>query len=125
VLVVFSLGLLATSVLLDVAGLALRQSVWADAARRDLQLGLAGGAAAGLFALAAVVRSLPGSRARRLTLLRAAAQLASLGLFTGALALRGATFPSTTALCVSAVGLALAAFGAWLALEIAARLDEG
>jgi uncharacterized membrane protein len=120
-----SLGLLATSVLFDVAGLASRQTVWADAARRDLQLGLAGGAAASVFVLAAVFGSLSGSPARRMAVLRAAAHLVSLTLFAGALALRRARFPSTAAVVLAAGGLALGGIGAWLGTEIAARLDDG
>ena len=124
VLVVLSLGLLATSVLFDAVGLASRQTVWADAARRDLQVGLAGGAAASVFALAAVIGSLPASRERRMTLLRAAAHLSSLGLFACALVLRRGRFPSTAALVLCAAGLALGALSAWLSTEIAARLER-
>lgn len=123
VLIAMSLGLLATSVLCDVAGLASRQTVWAEAALRDLQVGLAAGTAAAVFALAAIVGSLPGSQARRMTVLRAAAHLTSLAVFAGALVLRKGGAPSTAALILSTAGLLLGAIGAWLSTELRARCD--
>jgi uncharacterized membrane protein len=127
VLAVFSLGLLATSVLFDVWGLASRRPVWAEIAYQDLVTGLAGAAAAAVLALVAVARTGPASSARPTAVLRASAQISTLALFGGALILRRmerGPSPSTTALVLSAAGLALGALAAWLTLERSHRLQD-
>lgn len=127
VLGVFSLGLLATSVILDVVGLTLRRAVWAEAARSDLQAGLAAGVAAVVLSLVAAGGAPPGSRGRQLAVLRASAEGSALILFGGALAVRvmdAGSFPSTTALVLSAGGLALGAVAAWLGSELLHRTPE-
>ena len=127
VLAVFSLGLLATSVLFDVVGLAARLPVWGEIAYQDLLGGLAAGGAATVLALVAAARTPLTSGARPAAVLRASAQVSALTLFGGALAVRRmdrGPFPSTTALVLSAAGLALGAVAAWLTVELARRLSD-
>ena len=127
VLAVFSLGLLATSVLFDVVGLASHRPVWGEVASQDLVGGLAGGAAAALLSLVAAARTPLVSRSRPAAVLRASAQVSALVLFGGALAVRHmdrGPFPSTTALVLSAAGLAAGAVAAWLTIELASRLQD-
>lgn len=127
VLAVFSLGLLATSVLFDVVGLATRRTVWAEIAYQDLLAGLAGGAAAAVLALVAVARTPPTARSRPATVLRASAQVSAVTLFGGALAVRlmdRTPFPSTTGVILASAGLALGAVAGWLTIELARRLRE-
>jgi uncharacterized membrane protein len=126
VLGVLSLGLLATSVLFDVVGLALRRPVWADAARGDLQAGIAAGVLAAVLSLVALAGTRPGSSARQLGVLRTTTEGSALVLFAGALAARTTDpgpFPSTAALVLSAGGLALGAVAAWLGAELAGRVE--
>lgn len=121
VLVVFSLGLLAMSVLFNAVGLASRHAVWATLAVQNLEAGLAGGAAAGMFALASVAGTPAGSRARRLVTFGTAAQLGGLGLFGAALTVRRvgqSPFPGTGLVALAAGGLALLALAAWLSFEL-------
>lgn len=127
VLAVFSLGLLATSVLFDVVGLLSGHAVWAEIAVRDLLLGLVTGVASGALSLAALVRTAPASSARPAVVLRATAQGGGLALFGSALALRRldpGPFPSPTALVLSAAALALGAIAVWLTLELAGRTAD-
>ncbi len=127
VLGVLSLGLLSTSVLFDVAGLVSRRAAWAQAALGDLQAGLAAGAVAVVLALVAIAAPRPGSRDRELSVLRASTEGSALTLFAGAWMIRrmdGTPFPSSTALVLSAAGLALGAIAAWLGAELALRVRE-
>jgi uncharacterized membrane protein len=126
VLAAFSVALLATSVLLDVVGLASRQPAWGAVAQGDLEAGLSAGAAAAVFAVAAVAAALPGTRLRRTMALRAAAHIGALALFGGALVMRradGMIAPSTAVLVLSLGGLVLGGLSAWLTAELAGRLS--
>ena len=127
VLVVFSLGLLTLSVIFDLAGLLARRAVWTRVALWDLQLGLAGGAATGVFALASVAATPAASGARRLAVAQLVAHLGALALFGGALWLRRAErdpFPDPSQVVLSAAGLGLGALAAWFAAELAGRLER-
>jgi uncharacterized membrane protein len=124
-LAVFAVGLLATSVLFDVVGLATRRTVWGEIAYQDLLVGLAGMAVAALWAVIDVARTPPVAPERPATLLRASAQFSALALFGGALGVRWmdrSLFPSTTALVLSAGGLALGAVGASLTIALGQRV---
>jgi len=125
VLVVFSVGLLATSALFDAAGLASGQSAWTAVALRDREAGLAGGVAVGILALAAVAGTLPGSGERRLALGWVAAQWGVIGLLVEGLALRGSgqeAGPGACRVALSTGGLALAVLAAWLSSVLDERL---
>jgi uncharacterized membrane protein len=125
VLVVFSLGLLATSVLFDVVGLVSRQGVWTAVALGDLEAGLAGSAVAGGIALMAVAGTLRGSRGRRLVVARAA-QWGAIGIFSVTLASRRmghAATPGAASVVLATGGLALAVLAAWLSSTLDGRLD--
>jgi uncharacterized membrane protein len=127
VLAVFSLGLLSTSVLFDVVGLASRRAVWGEIASEDLLGGLAGAGVAALLSLVATARTPMIAPSRPAVVLRASAQVSALVLFGGALTVRHmdrSPFPSTPALVFSAAGLALGAVAAWLTIQLARRLAD-
>jgi uncharacterized membrane protein len=128
VLVVASLGLLATSLLFDLVSLEAQRPLWAMVALRDLEVGLAAGVVAAALAVASAACTQPGSRRRRLEILRVGAQGAGLVLFAVVLALRprdedGELVASMGLALLSAVGLGLTLGGAWLTAELAGRLD--
>ncbi len=127
VLVVFSVGLQAMGVFFAVVGLASRQSVWAAVALRDLEAGLAGSAAAGILAVAAVTGTAPGSRARRLAVGRAAAQIGAVALLGAALVREWsgrAAAPEPGLVVLATGGLGLAALAVWLSRELDGRLGD-
>jgi uncharacterized membrane protein len=125
VLVVFSVALLAMSVLFDVVALVAQDARWASLALWDLEVGLGGNAAAGVLALASLRHAVPWSRAGWLASRRALAHLSALVPFGAALVLRQATrhgLAPNAAIVLSAAGLGLVAVAAWLTNEDAYRL---
>jgi uncharacterized membrane protein len=126
-LAVFAVGLLATSVLFDVVGLATHRTVWGEVAYQNLLVGLAGTGVAALWAVIEVARTPVVAPQRPATLLRASAQVSALALFGGAVGVRlmdRRLFPSTTAIVLSAGGLALGAIGASLTIALAQRSPD-
>ena len=127
-LVSFPLGMLAVSVIFDVAALASQEAVWSEVARWDLATGIVGGALAGSFTLLHAAALPRGTQAATMAMARALLHLGGLALFTAALVLRTvqrAPVPSTAGLSLSALGLACACGSAWLGTQLAGRLDGG
>lgn len=126
-LAVFAIGLLATSMLFDVASLVTRRPVWSEVAYEDLLLGLTGMVVAAIWAAIEAARTPLAAPTREAAVLRASAQVSALALFAGALGVRVMDrdlYPSTVALVLSSAGLAVGALGAWLTISLARRLPD-
>lgn len=127
ILIVFPLGLLATSVVFDVIHLATGNPRWADISFWMIGAGILGGLAAAPFGLIDWLAVPSGTRAKMIGLWHALTNVAVLALFAVSWGLRyGAPdAPSTAAFILSLVGLGLASLGGWLGGELVVRLGVG
>lgn len=125
-LIVFPLGLLATSVAFDVVGLITQGSVWPLVAYWTMAAGIAGALAAAPFGLVDWLSIPRNTRARRIGMVHGLGNLIVVALFAGSWLLRnpaGAT--GELALLLSFAGTALALFTGWLGGELVSRLGVG
>ena len=126
VLVVFPLGLLATSFFFDLAWLATGRAQLGLSAWWLIAAGVAGGAIAALFGLIDWVSIPKGTRARVIGAWHGAANLVVAMLFAGSLLLRRgvAEHPPMEAIFLSGCGVLLTVIAGWLGSELAERLTE-
>ena len=124
VLVVFPLGLLSASVAFDVIDRFRDTGSWAQTASATMAAGVIGGLAAAPFGLRDWLAIPAGTRAKRIGLWHAGANVIALVLFAVSWLLRRDE-PTTAALIVALAGLAVVGVGGWLGGELVARLGVG
>ena len=125
-LIVFPLGLLATSVIFDVVGLISGGSTWPMVAYWTMLAGIVGALVAAPFGLIDFLAIPHGTRARRIGAMHGMGNGVVSLLFLGSWLLRSPQeFPTTAALALSFGGAALALLTAWLGGELVSRLAVG
>lgn len=123
-LIVFPLGLLATSVGFDVAYLFSRNAHWADIAYYLMAVGIISGLAAAVFGLVDWVAIPSNTRAKSVGLIHGLGNVVVVALFAGSWWLRRETpaSPPLSASYLSFAGAALAIITGWLGGELVERL---
>ncbi len=125
-LIVFPLGLLATSFVFDIVYLVNGAPRFADISFWMIGSGVIGGLFAAVFGLVDFLAIERGTRAKRIGAIHGLGNVVVLGLFAISLALRyGTILPATNALVMSALGVALAVITGWLGGELVDRLAVG
>lgn len=130
-LIVFPLGLLATSLAFDFVLLATGNPIYGHVAYWMIIAGLIGGLVAGPFGLVDWLAIPPRTRAKTIGLTHGVGNLVVLLLFIASWLLRreDPASPPASAIVLSAVGVALALFTGWLGGELVDRLgvavDDG
>jgi uncharacterized membrane protein len=125
-LIVFPLGLLATSVIFDLIDLATGTGAFAQAAYWMTAAGVVGGVAAAPFGFIDWLHIPRGSRAKRVGALHGAGNLVVLGLFAASWLLRGPESDvPVVSLALALSGAALSLVTAWLGGELVSRLGVG
>jgi uncharacterized membrane protein len=126
-LIVFPLGLLATSLFFDIAHLSSGNPLWATIAYYLIVVGIISGLIAAVFGTIDWLSIPTGTRARRIGRLHGGGNVVVILLFAGSWLLRrddpGA--PETTAVVLSALAVLLALVTAWLGGELVDRLGVG
>ena len=126
-LIVFPLGLLATSLFFDIAHLSSGNPPWATIAYYLIVVGIISGLIAAVFGLIDWLAIPRGTRAKRIGLLHGGGNVVVVLLFVGSWLLRrdnpGA--PETTAIVLSALAVLLALVTGWLGGELVDRLGVG
>jgi len=126
-LIVFPLGLLATSFIFDIIYLVSHNAQWASTAYYMIAAGIIGGLLAALFGLIDWLAIPGGTRAKKIGLLHGVGNVVVTGLFIVSWLMRrddpGA--PENTAIIISFLGIALATFTGWLGGELVDRLAVG
>jgi len=126
-LIVFPLGLLATSFIFDIIYLASADGMWTNVAEYLIGAGALGGLLAAIFGLVDWLAIPDGTRAKRVGLWHGIGNVVVLGLFIVNWFLR-LPAPSETGvglIVLSAVGIALALVTGWLGGELVDRLGVG
>lgn len=123
-LIVFPLGLLATSLVFDVVHLATGSGRLADIAFWMIAAGIVGGLAAAVFGLIDWLAIPHGTRAKAVGLWHAGANVVALSFFAAGWILRSdaPTDPGIVPFALSVVGAVLALVGRWLGGELVERL---
>ena len=126
-LIVFPLGLLATSLILDIIYLTTDSGKWAQAAFYDMSIGIIGGLLAAVFGLIDWLAIPAGTRAKSIGARHGLGNLVVIALFAVNWALRkGAPQePRVVSIVLSFVAIALALVTAWLGGELVDRLRVG
>ncbi len=126
-LIVFPLGLLATSLILDIIHLAGGSGRWAQAAFYDMGIGIIGGLVAALFGLMDFLAIPAGTRAKSIGARHGLGNLVVVVLFIINWALRKGDpqHPGTLPIVLSIVAIILALMTAWLGGELVDRLRVG
>lgn len=126
-LIVFPLGLLATSVIFDLVGLGTHQERWADAAFVMIAAGVIGGLIAAVFGLIDWLAIPRRTRASRIGLIHGLGNVVVVTMFAASWLLRRPSpeSPSTAAVVLSIGGALLALVTGWLGGELVARLGVG
>jgi len=125
-LVVFPLGLLATSVIFDVVGLISGGSTWPMVAYWTMAAGIVGAVVAAPFGLIDFLAIPHGTRARRIGAMHGGGNAVVSLLFLGSWLLRSPQqAPDEVALALSFGGAAIALLTAWLGGELVSRLGVG
>jgi uncharacterized membrane protein len=130
-LIVFPLGLLATSILFDLVHLGTGDAIYAQVAYWMIIAGMIGGVVAAPFGLVDWLAIPQGTRAKTIGLIHGVGNVVVLLLFFGSWLLRrdNAANPGAAAIVLSALGVALAVFTGWLGGELVDRLgvavDDG
>jgi uncharacterized membrane protein len=126
-LIVFPLGLLATSLFFDVIALAVEHEGLFQASYYMIAAGVVSALIAALFGWIDFLAIPSGTRAKRVGLLHGGGNVVVLVLFAASWLLRRghATDPGTTAIALSVTGFALAGFTGWLGGELVDRLGVG
>jgi uncharacterized membrane protein len=133
VLIVFPLGLLGTAVLFDIIGLIAGNNQLFAASFYMIAAGVIGGLVAAVFGLWDWLAIPLGTRAKRVGLVHAGANVAALTLFAISWLMRyaaqqtGGGQPTVTPegipVILGVIGLGIALFGGWLGGELIHRLD--
>jgi len=126
ILIVFPLGLLATSFFFDLAWLATGREQLAIVAWWMIFAGVAGGLAASIFGLIDYLGIPAGTKARRIGALHGGGNTVVATLFAISWLLRRDLpgHPEGVAIALSALGVLLTLFTGWLGSELADRMDE-
>lgn len=126
ILIVFPLGLLATSFFFDLAWLANGRPQIAIVASWMIFAGVIGGAAAALFGLIDWIAIPRGTRARRVGAWHGGGNLIVAVLFAASWLIRrdAPEHPEGIAIALSACGVLLTIMTGWLGSELADRMEE-
>lgn len=126
-LIVFPLGLLATSLIFDIVYEVTANARWADVAYVMIASGIVGGLVAAVFGLVDWLAIPPVTRAKRIGALHGIGNVAVVALFAVSWLLRHAAsgIPSVAAIVLSAAGVGLALVTGWLGGELVDRLAVG
>jgi uncharacterized membrane protein len=126
-LVVFPLGLLATSVIFDMVAYSRTNPEWSMAAFYMMGAGIIGGLIAALFGLIDWLAIPPATRARAIGAWHGLGNVLVLLLFAGSWMMRwdDSAAPSNVALILSFAGVCLALVTGWLGGELMDRLGVG
>jgi uncharacterized membrane protein len=126
-LIVFPLGLLATSVIFDIAYHASGNGRWADIAYVMIACGIIGGLTAAVFGLIDWLAIPARTRAKRIGALHGIGNVVVVGLFAVSWLLRygNPVQPGVASLVLSIMGVALAVVTGWLGGELVDRLAVG
>jgi uncharacterized membrane protein len=126
-LIVFPLGLLATSIVFDIVYLATENGRWADIAFWMIAAGVAGGLIAAVFGLIDWLAIPKGTRAKAIGMWHGLGNVVVVALFAWSWFLRYdiPTTPETGAILLSFAGVALALLTGWLGGELVDRLGVG
>jgi uncharacterized membrane protein len=124
-LIVFPLGLLATSVVFDIVHLATGDGYWSEIAYWMIVSGLIGGALAAIFGLIDYTAIPRYTRAKRIAAIHGIGNAIVMGLFVISWALRENLVSGIAPFVLSVAGLLLAGFTGWLGGELVDRLAVG
>ncbi len=126
-LIVFPLGLLATSLFFDVIALAVNHEGLFQASYYMIAAGVVSALIAAVFGLIDFLGIPKGTRAKRVGLLHGGGNVVVVVLFAASWLLRrgSPTDPATLAIVLSATGFALAGVTGWLGGELVDRLGVG
>jgi uncharacterized membrane protein len=126
-LIVFPLGLLATSFVFDIVYLSTDNTRWADISFWMIASGIAGGLVAALFGLIDFLAIPSGTRAKRIGAMHGVGNVVVVGLFAASWLIRYDVpmVPEPGAIVLSALGVSLALFTGWLGGELVDRLAVG
>jgi uncharacterized membrane protein len=126
-LIVFPLGLLATTVAFDIVGLVQGDNSWFGISYWMIAAGIIGGLLAAVFGLIDWVAIPSGTRAKSIGLLHGATNVLVVLLFIASWLLRGGAgqVPGSGALTCSFIAVVLALVGGWLGGELVDRLGIG
>lgn len=125
-LIVFPLGLLATSVVFDMIAAGTGSLTAANAAFWMLSAGILGGLAAAPFGFIDWLHVPRGTRARRIGAIHGGGNLVVTALFIASWALRDlGTVAPASAITLSVLGALLALFTGWLGGELVSQLGVG
>lgn len=126
-LIVFPLGLLATSVIFDIVYLATENGYWAGLAYWLIAAGIIGGLVAAVFGLIDWMAIPAKTRAKSIGAIHGVGNLLVVALFAGSWLLRTETpnNPQMLALALSFSGCVLSAITGWLGGELVVRLGVG
>jgi uncharacterized membrane protein len=126
-LIVFPLGLLATSLFFDIIYLATKDSKWTNMALYLIGAGIIGGLLAAIFGLVDWLAIPNGTRAKTIGAWHGIGNVVVVGLFSLSWYLRYPAPGDTGALpiAISAIAVALALVTGWLGAELVDRLGVG
>jgi uncharacterized membrane protein len=126
-LIVFPLGLLATSFIFDIIYLVSHNAQWTGNAYYMIGAGIIGGLVAAVFGLVDWLAIPSGTRAKKIGLLHGVGNVVVVGLFAVSWLMRrdAPLAPDNTAIILSFLGIALATFTGWLGGELVDRLAVG
>lgn len=127
ILIVFPLGLLATAVVFDLAYLWTDDGTQAVVAFWMMAAGIVGGLVAAPFGVVDWLAIPRRTRAKRIGLLHAGANVGALGLFAASWLLRWDVreTPDALPIALALAGAAMASVGGWLGGELVSRLGVG
>ncbi len=127
ILIVFPLGLLATSFFFDLAWLATARAELANVAWWMIVSGVIGGGLASIFGLRDWLAIPSGTRARRLGAWHGGGNLIVALLFAASLYARSDApeHPGAAAIALSGLGVLLTVITGWLGGELAERMADG
>jgi uncharacterized membrane protein len=126
-LIVFPLGLLATSFVFDIVYLATDNTRWADISFWMIASGIVGGLLAAVFGLIDFLAIPGGTRAKRIGTMHGIGNVIVVGLFAASWLIRYDVpmVPEPGAIVLSALAVSLALFTGWLGGELVDRLAVG
>jgi uncharacterized membrane protein len=126
-LIVFPLGLLATSLFFDIAYWSTGNARWADIAFVMIACGVIGGLVAAIFGLIDFLAIPRGTRAKRIGALHGIGNVVVVGLFGVSWLLRydNPVVPEIASLILSIAAVGLALITGWLGGELVDRLAVG
>lgn len=126
-LVVFPLGLFATSVVFDIIGGLDNNGYWSSASYYMIGAGVISGMAASAVGTIDLLAIPAKTRAKRIGLFHGAVNIATITMFAASWLMRNSAEnrEDTTAVLVSIVGIAIGTLGGWLGGELVYRLGVG